>query len=779
MNDAVKKIRTFGDFIQNKEFNLSIGINDTIYAVMCYVMSACQIFDGRTPFALCAYAAAFSKGKWSVFLVLSALGFVRYRMDFTSVIYIASMAVSTVFMGIVHDKRFYRALSLGLAFFTLSLCVNIAHGFLWEKFVLDFLEALICFFGTFCLQRAVGVVTDFKEKRNAGETDVFYLYITLAVIIRCFLHFPLLQGLNVSVILSLLCLMIISLGGDFAYSTGAGVIFGMAVYDGTSSFAASAGAFAMASLLAGTLKNFGKWGVVTAFITVNTVFVAFFSSEVLPYDIFEIIASAVFFALVPQTFISYVLSKSDVSHKTASNVYLSRDKVQSVISGRLDRLSDAYSSLALSYEKCFESKNMSKNYIIHMLDSASAKICPGCGLKYNCWERNYRESYKSMLTMLEIAEENGVILPDDVPMSMRQKCIKLDEFISAFNRMYEVYKVEKLWQQRLNDSRMLVSSQLEGISRSVRKLATEFDMSLDTIAEKELKSCLSAERIKFTDLTFLKGDDETFRIEISSEEKTLSEKAESVIIAAIKEVTGKNASKVSVRYTATGMTAVFKPTSKYTITAAFSLLPRNGENVSGDSYALCENYCGEFVAALSDGMGTGALASAESTNAIELLKNFMMAGMEVETALELINSALLLRSSGDSFATMDVCVVNTDEGVVSFYKNGAAPGYIKNASTVSKIYSDSLPFGVLSDYGKISTEIYVIEESAMVVMVSDGLCDVFSNGGEDKLKTIIEHTQTDNPRLIASHVTKEALKVCGGKPEDDMTVLVLSIKKSK
>ena len=177
-------------------------------------------------------------------------------------------------------------------------------------------------------------------------------------------------------------------------------------------------------------------------------------------------------------------------------------------------------------------------------------------------------------------------------------------------------------------------------------------------------------------------------------------------------------------------------------------------------------------------MGTGVSASRESLAATELLRDFLSSGIDVETSLELINSSLLLRSSGDSFATMDVCTARLSDGVLSFSKSGAAPSYIRNEYGISKIESDSLPFGVLETDSNIKTELFTVENSAVVLMMSDGVYDVFDHENEDGIMKKFESLETVNPQIIASVMLNTALELSGGKADDDMTVLALSVWKN-
>ena len=149
---------------------------------------------------------------------------------------------------------------------------------------------------------------------------------------------------------------------------------------------------------------------------------------------------------------------------------------------------------------------MSKQYIIRMLDTASSKICPDCGLKYSCWERGYKASYAAMLDMLKKAEEKGSLSVSDIPEPFSSKC----------NQVRRVCKVvlteclrctvwKKLWQKRLNESRALVSNQLRGIGFAIDRLGAEFSMCVDVPAEKQLKTALDREGIRCDDIAFFNG----------------------------------------------------------------------------------------------------------------------------------------------------------------------------------------------------------------------------------------------------------------------------------
>ena len=80
---------------------------------------------------------------------------------------------------------------------------------------------------------------------------------------------------------------------------------------------------------------------------------------------------------------------------------------------------------------------------------------------------------------------------------------------------------------------------------------------------------------------------------------------------------------------------------------------------------------------LCDGMGSGVAASRESKLAIRLLERFLKAGVDPESALKTLNSALALRNEEEGgFTTVDLLRLDLFTGEGALYKFGAAPTYI-------------------------------------------------------------------------------------------------------
>ena len=60
-----------------------------------------------------------------------------------------------------------------------------------------------------------------------------------------------------------------------------------------------------------------------------------------------------------------------------------------------------------------------------------------------------------------------------------------------------------------------------------------------------------------------------------------------------------------------------------------------------------------------------------------MLQRLLSSGFDKDTSIELINGALSINTEEDTFATLDIAIVDLYAGNIEFIKNGACPTYIK------------------------------------------------------------------------------------------------------
>ena len=126
-------------------------------------------------------------------------------------------------------------------------------------------------------------------------------------------------------------------------------------------------------------------------------------------------------------------------------------------------------------------------------------------------------------------------------------------------------------------------------------------------------------------------------------------------------------------------------------------------------------------------------------------------------------------------STIDISSLDLYEGSCSFYKVGAAAGFIKHGTMVESLVSTSLPVG--SFYGMdIEKTEYQLSEGDFIIMMTDGaLEDLHVPDPVSTMEEIIETVQTNHPGKMAEKILERVLAFTGGFVRDDMTVLVAAL----
>lgn len=192
---------------------------------------------------------------------------------------------------------------------------------------------------------------------------------------------------------------------------------------------------------------------------------------------------------------------------------------------------------------------------------------------------------------------------------------------------------------------------------------------------------------------------------------------------------------------------------------------REGNSVSGDRGAACRDRFGCYYVLLCDGMGTGPAAGSESDRAAHLLTAFLEAGLEADTALELVNGFFVLRRSA-AFATLDLLKLDLRSGAGTLYKWGAAPSYLRRGAAVEKIGTATPPPGLEAAQSRVPGQYALsLREGETLVMVSDGAY------GEETARRLSDFAQGSVRDLASCLIT-----LGEADAEDDRTAVVVRLR---
>ena len=137
--------------------------------------------------------------------------------------------------------------------------------------------------------------------------------------------------------------------------------------------------------------------------------------------------------------------------------------------------------------------------------------------------------------------------------------------------------------------------------------------------------------------------------------------------------------------------------------------------ITGSSY---------FYSLISDGMGNGGEAAFISGVCSMFIEKMLSAGNRSDITVRMLNNVLRnenMGRGGECSATVDLCELDLISGTASFLKSGAAPTYIARGGTVYKVYSRTMPIGILkSADARISK--FDTQKGDIIIMMSDGCC---------------------------------------------------------
>lgn len=151
----------------------------------------------------------------------------------------------------------------------------------------------------------------------------------------------------------------------------------------------------------------------------------------------------------------------------------------------------------------------------------------------------------------------------------------------------------------------------------------------------------------------------------------------------------------------------------------------------------------------------GEKAAKSSSTVINMLKKMLTTGFNKDVSIGLINSAINLNSNEETFATIDISIVDLVKGNIEFVKNGACPTFIKSGNNVEVVKSVSLPAGMLD---KIDLVVYDkdLKENDIIIMCTDGIME--ANQEYDNkalwLKDLIEKIETQDIQKIANIIMR-------------------------
>ena len=363
-------------------------------------------------------------------------------------------------------------------------------------------------------------------------------------------------------------------------------------------------------------------------------------------------------------------------------------------------------------------------------DKAADRACRGCPNNMVCWGQKYELFHREFDRLVKVLRSGGDLSVQSLSPMAAAECIDRDGVIRAVRRAYGQYLSASGEQQRIRELRRVYSGQLTSLSGILADMGA------------------AAGRIRTG--------------ELSTEREYLGE----LLIRALGrelDLPEVSSSGGRVRVTASQRAAMSAEVG------AFQLC-RGKNRVCGDCYDSFTDPTGALYIVLSDGMGTGSRARIDSALACSMASRLIKGGISLPAALEMVNTSLMVKSSDESFATLDICRLDLNSGECVIYKAGAAASYIKSADRLLRASVSSAPAGT-GGRVTVPAQKFRVAPGDMVVMATDGaVLD------EDWLSRELSRGDIRTPQELAEFLARSARSADSGR-EDDISVITVAVGK--
>ncbi len=426
------------------------------------------------------------------------------------------------------------------------------------------------------------------------------------------------------------------------------------------------------------------------------------------------------------------------------------------------------------FKGSFEPEEMGK-----MQQEITGKICMDCDQCAICWQEESSPMYELFFRLIHSIETRGTA-EEEVHRELAGYCPYSDSIVEEAVGVFEKAKLNLAWYNRLLENRGIIAEQLDAMAYIMEDCAREYqDISQqETRLLAAVKYRLKERGIKTQEIHLYQRQNGKMSLQV----KVSAKWGNCVPVKELAKAASQGLRREMVpgKYTRTliGKDEVFltfeEDTSFHTLQGV-ARLTKDHAQVSGDSFSFLELEGGECVMALSDGMGSGINACKESEMVIELIEKFLESGFQKETAIRMMNSAMVIQGEDGIFSTVDMASIDLYSGMCDFYKIGAAATFIKHADEVECISSASLPAGIFQQI-EIEKTSRQLKDGEFVVLLTDGVLDYLRVPmPEDTMREILDTIETTNPGQMAKQILERILLFTAGKVPDDMTVLVSGI----
>ncbi len=753
------------DFVRNGAVNF-------IYLLCGILVSRGTLLGTLAPFGA-SYAAAVPKKNLLPSLIGTSFGYILLKPtdSFRYIAVIVAIGALRWLMGDIEKvsrSRLFAPLAAFLPTLATGIALLFASTSALSSFADCFIESVLAGAAAYFISVSVQLADEKRGISAYTRQETASLVMTGCVLILAFGSITF-ENISLGRIIAITAVLLSARYGGVNGGAVSGIATGAVFSIASRAQGFVCGGFAFGGLMAGMFAPVGKLGCAVAFMISNGIMsLAFGENTQLSAVLIESLVGSAVFMILPKE-VGNIISPVFSNEKNSSL----GETLRKNIVMRLDFASKAIYNVRNDVNSVSDKlKNLySPNFSV-VCENVEKEVCNNCGLKTYCYEHRQGVTRDDFFRLEELLEAQGRISESDVEEAFVKNCCKKGEIARSMNINYREYLSALEAQRRVSDVRGVVAGQFSGVSDILSDLSKEFrnTMRCDTDSSERIISALSALGAIPVECVCLVSDGGRMSVELELSSKGESKLSKGTIMREVSKCCGRKFDLPTITCEGDRIRAALCEMPVYDVEVGSDQHIANNGKLCGDCLDYFNDGFGKTYAIVCDGMGTGGRAAVDGNMAASVMGRLLRSGLSADSSLQIVNSALMVKSEDESLSTLDLTGVDLYTGRVTLKKAGAPATFVRKNGRVMVREMPSLPVGILNGV-KFSSDAVNLSSGDMVVMVSDGVI----TGDEKWLEKLIRSWNEGSTQELARAVVDEAIKRRGDSPDDDITALAIRI----
>ena len=764
--------------IKKTKFSFSFIISKyketALICLISFFIGRINLTPGISPFAL-PFLLASGKNpvvSLSALLGLWSMGSSNFTRYLLAVLF--GLTLSTLIKWIfpkIDENKVNPSICL-ISYFIFGLCFTLFKDYFIYDILVVIFEAVSSFALYYVFKKGTDSIIKIFDKKYFTLDEIITFLFVIALFIAGMDEITLSEHIKLKNIAATYIVFLGAASGNLGLGAQISTFAGIGAGCGSDMAGIYIASYSINGLLSSMFYKYGKIITVMGFTLGNVILNLITVTEnymVISY--LEIAIAALIYIIFPDILFKKLFMTDEKNTFENSSAMT----IKNVATVKLDRLSIAFKKLADTITETLSKKEkVTVDYRNEICEELAERVCKNCALRFYCWQKDYNKTIDSLFVAIKKINTKGKIKKEDLPEAFKNKCVKLNDILLHTTSLYEIYRLNSVWQNKMNENTRIYKEQFTELSDIVSNLKKEIEKNpyFDKKLSLDISSALENDGINIKSINVLKDSNENTQIELTLFPCQKKDKCYKFIEKRLTEILEIPFIKVSGKCSFKECILRFKEGENFFLNSSVKQNTKTSSEKNGDNYSIKTLDNSTRYIILCDGSGSGKVASFYSKNTIKLMEEFLKTGFSKTTSVKLINSSLMCSGESDYFSTIDLSILDLKNGELEILKRGACPTYIKKADgEFIVIKNNSFPAGIVENKDDIINKIKLSKDD-MIIMLSDGIYDSIDK--EDWIVDALKAIKSDDPDIISDTLLKIA-RTTKNKDKDDMTVIVSKV----